>query len=102
MTKPIIILLLITIPLQGVLYAMPVPSEGDDQKTVPVHGGGSPRLAYNSDYDTASGVALLGVMLYISYDLITDDNKYNDYLGYPLAALGIMITVYLIYATLAY
>jgi len=41
MTKPIILLLLITIPFQGVLYAMPVPSEGDDQKTVPVHGGGA-------------------------------------------------------------
>jgi len=41
MTKPIIILLLITIPFQGIVYTIPVPSEGGDRKAVPMHGGGS-------------------------------------------------------------
>ena len=40
MTKPIILLLLIMIPVQGIIYAMPVPSEGSQEKPVPVYGGG--------------------------------------------------------------
>jgi len=80
MNKVIMILLLIMIPFQGIIYAMPVPSECSKERSVPVYGGGVESDPWWSELV----FWLIFTSMWAGPYMLLDESESNDVWGYML------------------
>jgi len=80
MKRVLIVLLLVMIPVQGIIYAMPVPSEGCKEKEVPVYGGG----AESDPWWGELVFWLIFTSMWAGPYMLLDESESNDVWGYVL------------------
>ena len=85
MNKAIIILLLIMMLVQGMVYAMPVPSSPCKNENPKQHSGGSTAM------EKVGGVLCISlsvILLYMGTRKFIDDNEDNDWVGIGLVFIS--------------
>ena len=90
MNKTVAFLIIIMIPVQGIAYSMPVPSEASDEAKVPVHGGG---MSWFWDIFSCAFIPVppyaLSICLFLASGcFLLDDDKDNDLMGVAFGAFG--------------